>query len=173
MTRFCSACGTPLGDETARFCAKCGTAVAAPPTSHIAVTPKGETTMKTFWGTLGAILCSIVVLYIVFKVYVSYKTYEYSSEQEAIHQQDEKHQRLVDNFQNCSRLISDKELQGLHSATYPENDPRGIEDKQLVEKVEKIKNDDFQWIQEHFPNGTMSDKDYAACQAREDSETLR
>ena len=30
MTRFCTACGTPLGDETARFCTKCGAAVAAP-----------------------------------------------------------------------------------------------------------------------------------------------
>lgn len=30
MARLCTACGTPLGDETARFCAKCGAAVATP-----------------------------------------------------------------------------------------------------------------------------------------------
>ncbi len=79
-------------------------------------------------------------------------------------------QRLVDNFQNCLGLIRDKERQGLQSATYPENDPRGVEDKQLVEKVEKTKNDDVQWFQQRFPDGTMSDKDHAACQARENSE---
>lgn len=42
MARFCTACGTHIADETARFCAKCGAAVAAPPTSHIAVTPSSS-----------------------------------------------------------------------------------------------------------------------------------
>jgi zinc-ribbon domain len=30
MTRFCTACGTSVVDETARFCAKCGAVIAAP-----------------------------------------------------------------------------------------------------------------------------------------------
>ena len=41
MARFCAACGTPLGDETARFCAKCGAAVAAPPTPSATTTSPG------------------------------------------------------------------------------------------------------------------------------------
>jgi TM2 domain-containing membrane protein YozV len=41
MARFCTACGTQLGDETARFCAKCGAAVAAPPIPSATTTSPG------------------------------------------------------------------------------------------------------------------------------------
>jgi len=51
MASFCTACGTPLMDETARFCSKCGVAVAAPPPSK----PSVAITSPSIAGSGGSI----------------------------------------------------------------------------------------------------------------------
>jgi hypothetical protein len=147
-----------------------------PPTANqirngktILVAAQGRTKMndttKKFVTIVGAILTSFFLLLFAWWGYLKYDEW---SEQ----QRQEQAQHQTDNFQNCLRLISNLEMQGLRSAEYPQNDPRGVQDEQLVAKVEKVKNDDADWVHKNFPDGTMSDKGYAACKAREDSEHL-
>lgn len=66
MAHFCGSCETPLADETSGYCTKCGAAVAAPPTSRIAITPKGETSSykKVFFAVIASVLFLVAALWI-------------------------------------------------------------------------------------------------------------
>jgi hypothetical protein len=178
MARFCTACGTPLGDETGRFCAKCGAAVAAPPTSHIAVTPKGETTSykKVFFSTyavIAAVLCLIAVLWIAGELRSSYAT-------RAAEKHEREAKQQVVNLKNCMDLSgpvigpeeNDLRMKLAYAAGVGNHgDTAGIDD--LTQKVRA----DNDWLEHHtlmnvwndgrgdYYDG-MTDENYAACQAR-------
>jgi len=162
MTRFCTACGTPQGDETARFCAKCGAAVAAPPTSHIAVTPKRETTSykKVFFSTyavIAAVLCLIAVLWIAVELRSKYET-------RAAEQRERDAKQLAMNLKGCSNLRT--ALNSSPGWGMKDNGPHDAFEEEFGHWMHK------HWLEGVWrsPDGTfydgMSNEDYAACRAK-------